>query len=129
MTNQGQLRIRVRASSLYSKDTNGYSLNNTPNTLDFPSPVFDYFTGQELSHPYKDRESVKSRINNWNQWFDRDNTSPMPLSPDTPPFAEQDIKTKDTKGLQEHNIDSVAMQEKVSHSKTSQEAPGGAVWV
>ena len=131
LTDQGERRIRVRASSLYSRDTNGYSLNTTPLTLDFPSPVFDYFTGQELTNPFKGRGSVKDRINHWNSRLDRVNTPPVPQSPLPSSLREYITDSADQTDNEDTEVHIISMikEKEPPREALSQAAPGGAMWI
>ncbi|KAJ9655899.1 hypothetical protein H2198_005340 [Neophaeococcomyces mojaviensis] len=68
---QSQLKTRVRASSIYSWKTRDINLIQTPTTVDEQSPVTDRFaeTGVNaaLTNPFGSRESIKTRIDEWNQ--------------------------------------------------------------
>lgn len=129
LTHQAQLRIRVRASSLYSRDTHGHSLTTTPLTLDFPSPVFDYFTGQELTNPYKGHDSVKDRINHWNQFLDQENESPMPLSPTPNTFPTIHSETNNHKNSTETKMLSATSDQQPSIKRSLEAAQGDAAWI
>lgn len=73
------MRSRARASSLYSRDTHGISMVNTPVTPDFPTPASGSFTDLSVcGNPFKAQESVKARIDEWTQRIEGKAGRPLP---------------------------------------------------
>lgn len=81
------MRSRARASSLYSRDTNGISMVNTPVSPDFPTPASDAFTNLSVcGNPFKAPESVKARIDEWTQRIESKTVRPLPPIRHVSPF-------------------------------------------
>lgn len=88
------MRSRARASSLYSRDTHGISIVNTPITPDFPTPASDTFSQPSVcGTPFKAPESVKARIDEWTQRIEGKTGKPLPPIKQVSPFfrASQSI--------------------------------------
>ena len=122
--NQEQLRIRVRASSMYSRDTHGYSLNTTPLTPDFPSSVNggmgEDYVNQKLA---AGRESVKDRVNQFNQLTGQENIPLIRLSPALP-LAKIEV------GPPQHSSECREDSgQELTIGQGPGNAPGGATWI
>ena len=76
-----KLKSRMRASSMYSEDTQGFNRILTPSTPNFSSPIIDIFTDHEVcGNPFTGRESVKARVEEWTQRIYGQATPPLPSS-------------------------------------------------
>lgn len=77
-------RAGFRASSMYSRDTHGFSIIRTPITPAFPSPSMMSVKEDEiLDSMHKPSGSVKERISHWTQKIEG-LTTPVSLTFDTP---------------------------------------------
>ncbi|KAK5088909.1 hypothetical protein LTR05_003132 [Lithohypha guttulata] len=134
---KGKLRSQVRASSMYSRDTDGFSLTPLPITPDFPSPLVDIFADQDVSgNPSTFRESVRTRIYKWHQKIESSTaTLTLPPSKQTSPMisvrsiAGHDGNDTAVGAVPEDSKNQVEMVGERSHPDCDHSAPGGAVWI
>lgn len=141
--NQNHLISRARASSMYSRDTHGYSLAPTPTTPEFLSPIVDVFAEPDSRiNPGKSRESVKARISEWTQRIEDNSIPLLPLlkqaslslqvstTPTELPDHNADDSRKNTSLAQcDANAANIATPNNVSPSEYREDAPGGASWI
>lgn len=140
---QGQLRSRARASSMYSRDTHGSSLAPSPSTPRFASPKLNVFGELHATeNPFQDRQSVKTRINEWNQRLESNASTPLPLSKQNspiPPILKNEAEPVAQLNSMKENDESVCAQIATNEATLTEHdsescgrrslAPGGATWI
>lgn len=139
---QGRLRRNMPASSIYSRDTKGYSHAHTPVSPDFPSPVKQVLgnkgststMNKRVLRAYSSHDSVRARIDEWTKRIEC-----MPTSPSS--NLKRALSDLGPRGMEdEHHQaaddDAERRPNKLrKHVKPrpSQEplgaAPGGAAWI
>ena len=130
----GHLKSRVRASSMYSRDTQGHSLATTPTTPNLPSPMVDIFSGHEsFGNPYKNRDSVRAQASRWEQFIDSQSTSSLSNTRTTSQSREPLISHAAKQGSRsDESLNSGLTEDAKNVSigrRNSHAAPGGAIWV
>lgn len=130
---KGQLRSRMRASSMYSRDTHGFSLAATPVSPELPSPMVNIFADPDVAgNPFETRESVRTRIHKWHQKIESNSVTPTTpffkqTSPVLPTIKTPTLKTQ-ASGPELRRPDELAIEAR-RQVKSIAPAPGGAVWI
>lgn len=135
------MRSRARASSLYSRDTHGISMVNTPITPDFPTPGSGTFTDQSVcGNPFMAPESVKARIDDWTQRIESRVAPPLPPIRHVSPFFAASRNTSKVV-LENPELDTVETDAglvawptaRINHGEKGEEydigTAGGAKWI
>lgn len=125
-------RYRIRASSLYSQDTRGFSTIRTPLSSGFPSPVFEVAGDGNLAQPgvqlKNSHDSVKARIDEWTKRIEG-----SPSYPETQDQREvlsicrQEMPNTGNQGGREDTDRALRFMHQPDASQNA--APGGAAWI
>lgn len=135
------MRSRARASSVYSRDTQGFSMSATPITPDFPTPATDSFTERYTTgNPFRSQESVRTRIDEWTQRIEGQTAVLVPRSRRISPLLKSPTEFAKSAGEENGMLEKgtgVEMTPRQSRHETSRQdeeitdkdAPGGALWI
>jgi len=106
-----QLRKGIRSSSMYSGDTRGFSLVRTPTTVDGSGHIATHYANSGVTasaNPFRSRESIRSRIDEWNQRIEG-----IPLTPQLP-RSKQVSPVISTSSIRDH-FEAIKKDDNPSH--------------
>lgn len=132
------MRSRARASSMYSRDTHGISMVNTPVTPDFPTPASEVFPDRSVSsNQVKSQDSVKARIDEWTRRVEGNIVPPLPQIRHVSPMLKwsntlaeeesEEAKAQDATTGELPSPNGSPLNQ--NNRRDGNYAPGGAVWI